>query len=33
LLPIDTPRPLNHAQYAAVMTTALRLLRRLPGVD
>jgi succinate-semialdehyde dehydrogenase/glutarate-semialdehyde dehydrogenase len=33
LLPIDTPRPLNHAQYAAAMTAALRLLRRLPGVD
>ena len=33
LLGIDTPPLLNHKQYAAVMTAALRVLRRLPGVD
>jgi len=33
LLGIDTPPLLNHRQYAAVMTFALRVLRRLPGID
>jgi len=33
LLAIDTPLLLNHEQYAAAMTAALRLLRRLPGVN
>ncbi len=33
LLGIDTPPLLNHGQYAAVMIAALRLLRRLPGID
>ncbi|MGZ4199378.1 MAG: succinic semialdehyde dehydrogenase [Thermoleophilia bacterium] len=33
LLAIDTPPLLSHGQYAAVMTAALRLLRRLPGID
>ena len=33
LLGIDTPPLLNHKQYAAVMTAALRVLRRLPGID
>jgi succinate-semialdehyde dehydrogenase/glutarate-semialdehyde dehydrogenase len=33
LLRIDTPPLLNHEQYAAVMTAALRLIRRLPGID
>jgi len=33
LLGIDTPPLLNHRQYAAVMTVALRVLRRLPGID
>jgi succinate-semialdehyde dehydrogenase/glutarate-semialdehyde dehydrogenase len=33
LLAIDTPPFLSHAQYAAFMTVALRVLRRLPGVD
>ena len=31
LLNIGTPPFLSHGQYAAVMTTAVRLLKRLPG--
>jgi len=33
LLGIDTPPLLNHGQYAAVMSAALRVLRHLPGID
>jgi len=33
LLGIDTPPLLSHRQYVAAMTTALRLIRRLPGID
>ena len=33
LLGIDTPPLLDHGQYAAVMIAALRVLRRLPGID
>jgi succinate-semialdehyde dehydrogenase/glutarate-semialdehyde dehydrogenase len=33
LLAIDTPPFLNHGQYAAVMTVAVRLIKHLPGID
>jgi hypothetical protein len=32
LLAIDTPPFLTHAQYAALMGQALKLMRRLPGI-
>jgi succinate-semialdehyde dehydrogenase / glutarate-semialdehyde dehydrogenase len=31
LLPVDTPAFLTHAQYAAIISRAVRLLRRVPG--
>jgi succinate-semialdehyde dehydrogenase/glutarate-semialdehyde dehydrogenase len=33
LLAIDTPPFLSHAQYAAVMGAAIKLLKHVPGID
>jgi succinate-semialdehyde dehydrogenase/glutarate-semialdehyde dehydrogenase len=32
LLPIDTPRFLSHAQYAALMPRVIKAVKRLPGI-
>ena len=32
LLAIDTPPFLTHAQYAALMGPAVKLMRRIPGI-
>jgi succinate-semialdehyde dehydrogenase/glutarate-semialdehyde dehydrogenase len=33
LLAIDTPPPLKHGQYAALMSLGMRLLKHTPGID